>query len=185
MSAPRFTTLTPETMTADQKRVADAIQSGPRGAGLRGPFNALLRSPELCDLVQRVGAFVRFGSSIPPRLNEMAIIMAGRKWTAQYEFYAHRRLAIEAGLKPAIADAVAAGTRPAGMAEDEAVVYDFVSEMLATGQVSDANFDRVKKAFGERGVMDLVGAVGYYSLVSMVLNVARVPLPAGVEPPLK
>ena len=96
MSESRFTTLTPETMTADQKRVADAIQSGPRGAGLRGPFNALLRSPELCDLVQRVGAFVRFGSSIPPRLNEMAIIMAGRKWTAQYEFYAHRRLALEA-----------------------------------------------------------------------------------------
>src|SRR5712691_5210354 len=79
MSEPRFTTLTPETMTADQKRVADAIQSGPRGAGLRGSFNALLRSPELCDLVQRVGAYVRFGSSIPPRLNEMAIIMAGRK----------------------------------------------------------------------------------------------------------
>src|SRR6266850_3868574 len=98
MSEPRFTTLTPETMTTDQKRVADAIQSGPRGAGLRGPFNALLRSPELCDLVQRVGAFVRFGTSIPQPLNEMAIIMAGRKWTAQYEFYAHRRLALEAGL---------------------------------------------------------------------------------------
>ena len=127
MSEPRFTTLTPETMTTDQKRVADAIQSGPRGAGLRGPFNALLRSPELCDLVQRLGAFVRFGTSIPPRLNEMAIIMAGRKWTAQYEFYAHRRLAIEAGLKPAIADAIAAGTRPTGMAEDEAIVYDFVN----------------------------------------------------------
>ena len=113
MSEGRFTTLTNETMTPEQKRVAEAIQSGPRGAGLRGPFNALLRSPELCDLVQRVGAFVRFGTSIPARVNEMAIIMAGRKWTAQYEFYAHRRLAIEAGLKPAIADAIAAGTRPA------------------------------------------------------------------------
>ena len=181
----RFTTLTPETMTPEQKRVADAIQSGPRGAGLRGPFNALLRSPELCDLVQRVGAHVRFGSSIPARLNELAIIMAGRKWTAQYEFYAHRRLALEAGLKPDIADAVAAGTRPAGMAADEATVYDFVSELLGTGQVSDASFQRVKDAFGERGVVDLVGAVGYYSLVSMVLNVARVPLPPGVEPLLK
>jgi 4-carboxymuconolactone decarboxylase len=119
MSEPRFTTLTPETMTADQKRVADAIQSGPRGAGLRGPFNALLRSPELCDLVQRLGAFVRFGTSIPQRLNEMAIIMAGRKWTAQYEFYAHRRLALEAGLSPASADAIAANQRPASMAKDE------------------------------------------------------------------
>jgi 4-carboxymuconolactone decarboxylase len=185
MSEPRFATLTPETMTPDQKRVADAIQSGPRGAGLRGPFNALLRSPELCDLVQRVGAFVRFGTSIPQRLNELAIIMAGRKWTAQYEFYAHRRLAIEAGLSAAIADAVAAGTRPANMAADETTVYDFVAELLATGHVSDAAFQRVKDAFGERGVVDLVGAVGYYSLVSMTLNVARVPLPAGVEPPLK
>src|SRR4029077_19499690 len=133
MSEGRFATLTPETMTADQKRVADAIQSGPRGAGLRGPFNALLRSPDLCDLVQRVGAFVRFGSSIPPRLNELAIIMAGRKWTAQYEFYAHRRLALEAGLKTAICDAIAAGTRPQGMADDEADVYDFCSELLANG----------------------------------------------------
>ena len=185
MSDGRFATLTPETMTPEQKKVADAIQSGPRGAGLRGPFNALLRSPELCDLVQRVGALVRFGSSIPARLNELAIIMAGRKWTAQYEFYAHRRLALEAGLKPEIADAVAAGARPANMAADEATVYDFVSELLGTGQVSDASFRRVKDAFGERGVVDLVGAVGYYSLVSMVLNVARVPLPPGVEPLLK
>ena len=185
MSESRFPTLTPETMTPEQKRVADAIQAGPRGAGLRGPFNALLRSPELCDLVQRVGAFVRYGSSIPSRLNELAIIMAGRKWGAQYEFYAHRRLAIEAGLAASIADAIAANQRPAQMAEDEATVYDFVSELLATGHVSDAAFKRLEDAFGERGVVDLVGAVGYYSLVSMTLNVAQVPLPAGVTPPLK
>ena len=185
MAESRFTTLTPDTMTAEQKRVADAIQSGPRGSGLLGPFNALLRSPDLCDLVQRVGAYVRFGSSIPPRLNEMAIIMAGRKWGAQYEFYAHRRLALEAGLSPAIADAIAANQRPASMAEDEATVYEFVAELLATGHVSDAGFKRVKDAFGERGVVDLVGAVGYYSLVSMTLNVAQVPLPEGVTPPLK
>jgi len=185
MSESRFTTLTSETMTTDQKRVADAIQSGPRGAGLRGPFNALLRSPELCDLVQRLGAFVRFGTSIPQRLNEMAIIMAGRKWTAQYEFFAHRRLALEAGLSPAIADAIAVNQRPPNMAKDEETVYDFVSELLGTGKVSDPTFQRVKDSFGERGVVELVGAVGYYSLVSMTLNVAQVPLPAGVTPPLK
>src|SRR5438445_6493052 len=179
MSEPRFTTLTPETLTADQKRVADAIQSGPRGAGLRGPFNAFLRSPELCDLVQRLG------TSIPQRLNEMAIIMAGRKWTAQYEFHAHRRLALEAGLSPSIADAIAANQRPASMAKDEEAVYDFVSELLAMGSVSDPTFQRVNDTFGERGVVDLVGTVGYYSLVSMTLNVAQVPLPAGVMPPLK
>ena len=185
MSERRFKELDPATMSPEQKKVADAIQAGPRGAGLRGPFNALLRSPDLCDLVQRVGAFVRYSSAIPARLNEMAIIMAGRKWTAQYEFYAHRRMALEAGLKPAIADAIAGNTRPQGMADDEATVYDFVSELLATGQVSDKSFERAKAAFGERGVIDLIGATGYYSLVSMVLNVACVQLPPGVEPPLK
>ena len=135
--------------------------------------------PRSVDLVQRVGAYVRYSSAIPPRLNEMAIIMAGRKWTAQYEFYAHRRLAIEAGLKTEICDAIAAGTRPVGMQDDEAAVYDFCTELLGTGQVSDANFKRIADRFGERGVIDLIGAVGYYSLVSMVLNVDRVPLPAG------
>jgi 4-carboxymuconolactone decarboxylase len=185
MSERRFKELTPETMTPEQRKAADAIQAGPRGSGLRGPFNALLRSPELCDLVQRVGAYVRYSSSIPARLNEMAIIMAGRKWTAQYEFYAHRRLAIDAGLKPAICDAIAAGTRPQGMQDDEAEVYDFCSGLLSTGQVSDADFGRIKNRFGERGAIDLIGAIGYYSLVSMVLNVDGVPLPAGEAPPLK
>ena len=144
-----------------------------------------MRSPELCDLVQRVGAYVRFGTSLPQKLNELAICMAGRKWTAQYEFFAHRRLAVQAGLKAEITDAIASGTRPSGMDADEAAVYDFVTDLLGTGQVSDARYDAIKSRFGERGVMDLVGAVGYYSLVSMVLNVAQVPLPAGEPPPLK
>jgi 4-carboxymuconolactone decarboxylase len=185
MSETRFPNLTPETMTDEQRAVADAIQSGPRGGGLRGPFNALLRSPALCDLVQRVCAYVRFGSSIPAPLNELAICMAGRKWGAQYEFYAHRRLGIDAGLNPAVLDAVAAGRRPADMSSDETTVYEFVTDLLSTGQVSDARYSAVLDRFGERGIMDLVGAVGYYSLVSMVLNVARVQLPEGVEPPLK
>jgi len=185
MAERRFKELTPESMTPEQKKVADAIQSGPRGAGLRGPFNALLRSPDLCDLVQRVGAYVRYSTSIPARLNEMAIIMAGRKWPAQFAFYAHRRLAIDAGLKPAICDAIAAGTRPQGMADDEAEVYDYCTDLLGSGHVSDANYARIKNRFGERGAIDLIGAVGYYSLVSMVLNVDGVPLPAGETPPLK
>jgi 4-carboxymuconolactone decarboxylase len=115
----------------------------------------------------------------------MAIIMAGRKWTAQYEFYAHRKLAIEGGLRTEICDAIAGNTRPQGMQDDEVAVYDFCSELLATGQVSDAHYAAVTDKFGERGAIDLIGAVGYYSLVSMVLNVDRVPLPAGETPPLK
>jgi 4-carboxymuconolactone decarboxylase len=185
MSETRFPPLTSDEMTDEQRAVVDAIQSGPRGAGLRGPFNALVRSPVLCDLVQRVGAYVRFGSSIPAPLNELAICMAGRKWGAQYEFYAHRRLGIDAGLNPAILDAVALGHRPADMGGDETLVYDLVSDLLSTGAVSDAHYGAVMGRFGERGIMDLIGAVGYYSLVSMVLNVARVPLPEGETPPLK
>jgi 4-carboxymuconolactone decarboxylase len=172
-------------LTPEQRKVLEGIQSGPRGAGLRGPFHALIRSPELCDLVQRVGAYVRFGTSLPQKLNELAICMAGRKWTAQFEFYAHRQLGIKAGLDPAIIDAVAAGTRPARMAADETIVYEFVTELLGNGHVSDARYAAAKDRFGERGVMDLVGAVGYYSLVSMVLNVAQVPLPDGETPPLQ
>jgi 4-carboxymuconolactone decarboxylase len=144
MSEPRFTTLTPETMTADQKRVADAIQSGPRGAGLRGPFNALLRSPELCDLVQRVGAFVRFGTSIPQRLNEMAIIMAGRKWTAPVRVLRASPARPRSGIEPGHRRCHRSEPAPASMAKDEETVYDFVSEMLATGSVSDPTFQRVK-----------------------------------------
>ena len=184
MDAPRFTELTPGTMTDEQRRVAEAIQAGPRGAGLRGPFNALLRAPDLADLVQRVGAYVRFSSSLPAALNELAIIIAGRHWTAQYEFYAHRKLAIAAGLAPAICDAVAANRRPEGMSAEETAVYEFASALVGSGQVSDAQYQAVVARWGERGAIDLTGAVGYYSLVSMVLNVARVPLPAGEAPPL-
>ncbi len=183
--AQRYPQLQTSDFTPRQKEVADAIQSGPRGGGLRGPFNALLRAPELCDLVQRVGAYVRYGSSIPAALNELAICMAGRKWTAQYEFYAHRTLAIDAGLNPAILDAVANGTTPAGMSADETIVYNFVTALLSNGSVPDAQYQPAVDRFGENGVMDLVGAVGYYTIVSMVLNVADVQLPDGEPKPLK
>src|SRR6478672_11801535 len=115
MSERRFKELTPETMTPEQKKTADAIQSGPRGAGLRGPFNALMRSPQLCDLVQRVGAYVRYASSIPAALNELAICMAGRKWGAQYEFFAHRKLGIDAGLSHALLFSFDNGPPPENM----------------------------------------------------------------------
>ena len=149
--AQRYPQLQTSDFTSRQKEVADAIQSGPRGGGLRGPFNALLRAPELCDLVQRVGAYVRYGSSIPAALNELAICMAGRKWTAQYEFYAHRTLAIDAGLNPAILDAVANGTTPAGMSADETIVYNFVTALLSNGSVPDAQYQPAVDRFGENG----------------------------------
>jgi 4-carboxymuconolactone decarboxylase len=184
MTRPRFETLTPETMTPQQRAVADAIEAGPRGKGLPGPFNALLRNPALCDLLQQVGAHVRFRSTIPPALNEMAICLAGRKWSAQFEFYAHRRMALEAGLGADILDAIAVGERPSAMSRDETIVYDFVHALLHAGRVADEPFERAKSRFGEVGLIDLIAAAGYYTLVSMVLNVAEVPVPDGVEPPL-
>jgi 4-carboxymuconolactone decarboxylase len=184
MVGDRFTPLTYAEMSAPQKKMFENLISGER-RGASGPFNVLLRSPEMGDLAQQFGASMRYHSSIPPELNELAIIITARHWTSQYEWYAHRRAAQNAGLSQSIIDAVAAGTRPASMAADEQAVYDFVSELLATKQVSDATFKAAKDKFGERGVVDLIGVSGYYQLVSMLLNVDRYPLPEGTKPELK
>ncbi len=181
---PRFAPLSPEAMTPAQRRVAEAIQSGPRG-GLRGPFQAWLRSPELADRLQEVGEYLRFSSSVPRRLNELAILMTARAWDAQFEWYAHHRLALEAGLDPAVAADIAEGRRPAAIQPDEAVVHDFCAELRATRRVSDATLAAALALLGEAGVIDLIAVSGYYDLVSMTLNVAEVPLPEGVAPPLK
>jgi 4-carboxymuconolactone decarboxylase len=180
----RFAPLTYDQMTPGQKTLTDHLLSGERG-GMNGPFNVLLRSPEMGDAVQKLGAELRFHSSLPPRLKEFAIIITGRFWNAQYEWYAHKRLALAAGVKPAIVDALAAGRRPPAMQPDEDVIYEFVTQLLRTKQVSDAAFSAARDKLGERGVVDLIGLVGYYGLVSMVLNVDGYPLPSGVEPELK
>jgi 4-carboxymuconolactone decarboxylase len=172
-----------DNLAGDQKRVADEIRSGPRG-GLRGPFEAWLRSPGLAEHAQKVGAYVRYESSLPRDLNELAILLTGKHWRAQFEFWAHSRLAREAGLDDGIIEAVRTGETPRFMREEERVVYEFVTEYFATNRVSASTYNRAKFAFGENGIVDLVGAVGYYSLVSMTLNVFDVELPEGVEPPL-
>jgi 4-carboxymuconolactone decarboxylase len=180
----RFKPLTYETMTPEQKQMTDHIMNSERKS-MGGPFNALLRSPEMGDLAQQLGAYIRFRTSLPHRLNEMAIIMVARLWTAHYEWYAHKTLALQAGLNPAIVDAIAEGKRPASMQPDEEAVYNFCTELLNTRQVSDATFQAATKAFGERGVVDLIGATGYYQMISALLNVDRYPLPAGARPELK
>jgi 4-carboxymuconolactone decarboxylase len=180
---PRFKKLAESELNAAQLKVYRDLMAGPRG-GVRGPFNALLRSPVLVDRVQKLGEFLRFESSIPARLNEFAILITARYWNAQYEWFAHYPHALKGGLKPEVAADLALGKRPANMQEDEAIVYDFCKELHETKSVSDANFDAALKKFGERGVVDLIGVSGYYSLVSMVLNVDRQPLPDGTPPPL-
>jgi len=180
----RFPPLSPEQMTPEQQRAAQAIIAGPRGA-LAGPFNAWLRSPELADRFQRVGEYVRFHSSIPHALNELAILVTARAWSAEFEWWAHYRIALKAGLDPAIADAIGAGRRPEGLSEDQRIVYQFCTELQHDRAVSDAAFAAAKARFGEQGVVDLIGVTGYYTAVAMTLNVARVPVPPGTEvPPL-
>ena len=179
----RFKKLAESELDAAQLKVYRDLMSGPRG-GVRGPFNALLRSPVLVDRVQKLGEFLRFESSIPARLNEFAILITARHWNAQYEWHAHYPHAVKGGLKPEVAADLAQGKRPATMQEDEAIVYDFCKELHENKSVSDATFDAARGKFGERGVADLIGVSGYYTLVSMVLNVDRQPLPEGTPPPL-
>jgi len=180
----RFKPLTYEQMTPEQRQLTDHILNSGRSS-MGGPFNVLLRSPELGDLAQQLGACIRFRTSLPRRLNEMAIIMTARVWTAQFEWYYHKPLALQAGLNRAIVDAIAEGRRPAPMQADEEALYDFCAELLNTRQVSDRTFQAATAAFGERGVVDLIGAIGYYQLVSALLNVDRHPLPPGATPELK
>jgi len=172
----RFPTLKPEEMTPAQRQVADAIASGPRKS-LGGPFNAWLRSPEVADRLQKVGEQLRFHSSVPRRLNEFAILITARAWDAEYEWYAHYPLALQAGLKPEVAAELAAGKRPGAMAADEAVVFDFLTELRRTRRVDDATFGRAKALLGDQGVIDLIALAGYYDAVSMTLNVAQVKPP--------
>jgi 4-carboxymuconolactone decarboxylase len=180
----RFRPLTYEEMTPAQKTMIEHLLSGPR-AGANGPFNVLLRSPEMGDLAQQFGAATRFKSSLPQRLYELAILVTARHWTSQYEWQAHHRSALQAGLSPAIADAIAQGKRPAAMQKDEEAVYNFSSELLNTKQVGDATFNAARNAFGERGVVDLIGVIGWYNTVSMLLNVDRYPVAEGTQPELK
>lgn len=180
----RFPPLTYGAMTPAQKKMFENLLSGER-RGADGPFNVLLRSPEMGDLAQQFGASMRFHSSMPRKLNEMAIIITARHWTSHFEWYAHRRAALSAGLDQAIIDAIAGNRRPAAMDADETVVYDFCTELLTTKQVSDRTFAAARTRFGERGVVDLIGVMGYYQFVSMLLNADRYPLPPGVTPELE
>jgi 4-carboxymuconolactone decarboxylase len=180
----RFKPLSYDEMTPAQKTMIEHLLSGPR-AGANGPFNVLLRSPEMGDLAQQFGAATRFKSSLPQRLYELAILVTARYWTSQYEWQAHHRSALQAGLSPAIADAIAEGKRPAVMQKDEEAVYNFSSELLNTKQVSDATFNAARNAFGERGVVDLIGVIGWYNTVSMLLNTDRYPVAEGTQPELK
>jgi 4-carboxymuconolactone decarboxylase len=180
----RFAPLEWSQMSEAQKTMMRHVLDGPRTAA-NGPFNVMLRSPVMGDLAQELGAQVRFNSTLAPPLREMAILMAARHWMAHYEWNAHKNAALMAGLDPDIVAAIAAGERPKVMQANEAALHRFCSELLTTKRVSDETFAATKAAFGEQGMTEIVFTLGYYSLVSMLLNVDEHPLPEGVQVELK
>jgi 4-carboxymuconolactone decarboxylase len=196
LAVERFPVLTKDQLNPEQAKFVAALLAGPRGGDDRdspaavqrimegGPFNAWARSPDLGDRLQKVGEYIRYGTSIPFRLNEFAILITARHWTSQYEWFAHLPLALKAGLDPKIAEQLRLNKRPQGMKPDEAMVYEFCTELHRKKNVSDATYAKAVEMFGEKGVMDLIGVSGYYTAVSMTLNVADVPLPKGEPLPL-
>jgi 4-carboxymuconolactone decarboxylase len=167
---------------AQRKAAADFREA--RGGDISGPFVPLLRSPEVLTRARAMGDYLRFKSVLPPRLSEFVILMTARQWTQQYEWNAHHPLALKAGLNPETAQAIAEGRRPRAMQDDEEILYDFCDELHRNQSITDATYARMLSKFGEQGIIDTVGIVGYYSLIGMAMNVTRTPLPAGAKPGL-
>lgn len=183
MSQERFKPLPLEAMTPEQRAIADRLLNGPRKM-MAGPFPMLMRSPGFADSVERMGDYLRFRTSVPQRLNELAILMTARKWASQFEWAIHRQLAEKAGVGADIADAIATGGVPANMKKDEHAVFHFCAALLQTGLPPEAETAAVIAEIGDQGLIDLVGTVGFYCLISMLLNVGKVPVPEGIDPPL-
>jgi len=182
--APRFAPLTFEQLNTYQKPLGEQILKV-SSVGLGGPYNPLLRSPVLGQRMFDLLYYLRWNSSLPLRLNEMAILITGRIWRSQVEWYAHGPLAIKAGLSPEIVADLKARKRPANMKEDEAAVYDFVTELSSKHEVSDQTFARAKQVLGEQQVVDLTAVTGTYVAVAMILAMAEEGVPPGKEPPFK
>jgi 4-carboxymuconolactone decarboxylase len=170
-------------LTEAQKNAAAELLAGQRAAAtVTGPFVPLLRSPEFLSRLQKTGEYLRFQNALGPKLTEFVILFTARQWTQQYEFATHLPLALRAGVKPEVTDAIREGRRPTGMAADEEAVYDFCAELRQNQSVSDATYARAVSRFGERGVIDMTGLVGYYTTLAMIMNVARTPVPDGKTP---
>jgi 4-carboxymuconolactone decarboxylase len=174
----------PESQQTDAQKKAIAEFTAARKTGISGPFVPMLRSPEVMNRARAMGDYLRFNSVLPPRLSEFAILITARYWTQNYEWDAHNQLALQGGLSADIIRAIAEGRRPDTMAADEEVLYTFCDELHRNQSISDATYARAVSTFGEQGVIDIVGISGYYTLLAMVLNTARTPVPAGHTPAL-
>ncbi len=170
-------------LTDAQKKAIDEFKAA-RSVDISGPFVPMLRSPEVMSRARALGDYLRFKSSLPPRLSEFVILLTARRWTQQYEWHAHQPLALQGGLGAEIVTAIADGRRPAAMADDEDAVYTLWEEVQRTQSVSDATYARAVGKVGEQGVIDVLGITGYYTMLAMVMNTARTPLPQGATPGL-
>jgi 4-carboxymuconolactone decarboxylase len=168
-------------MDAAQRAVYDKIVTGPRGK-IQGPLRAVLHNAELADRWQALGALLRYGTSLPPRLSEIAILVTGRACRSPLEWYAHRVEGEKAGIQPPIIDALLAQTEPPGMSNDDALVWRYAVELNRDKSVSNATYAAALQRFGERTVVELTALIGYYTMVAMTLNCHEIPLPEGVQP---
>jgi len=181
---PRFPQLTMDQLNDAQRPLGEEIMKI-SSVGLGGPYNPLMRSPVLGQRLFDLFHYLRWETSVPTRLNELAIIIIARQWRSQVEWFAHAPLAAKAGLKAEIIAELKEGKRPSGMAEDETVVYDFVTELTTTQKVSDETFARAKKVFNDQQIVDLTAVAGNYVMVAMMLAMAEETVPPGKEPPFK
>jgi 4-carboxymuconolactone decarboxylase len=170
-------------LTDAQKKAIEEFKAA-RSADISGPFVPLLRSPEVLTRARAMGDYLRFKSSLPPRLSEFAILLTARRWTQQYEWNAHQPLALKGGLKSEVVEAIAAGRRPDRMASDEEAVYAVIDELFRNQSVSDPTYEHAITAIGEQGLIDAIAIAGQYTMLAMVLNTARTPLPDGTKPAL-
>jgi 4-carboxymuconolactone decarboxylase len=172
----------PAEMTPEQRRVYDAIVKGPRGAVV-GPLRAALHRPELAEKWQQLGELLRYRTSLPPQISEIAILVTARRWRSQVEWHVHAIAAEQAGIAPTVIAAIKCGRRPLEADVRALAVYDYAVELTGDGRVTPATYDAVLRGFGVAGTVELTALIGYYTMVAMTLNAHEIPLPAGVEPP--
>jgi 4-carboxymuconolactone decarboxylase len=185
--APRLRDIPDEQMTVPQRALRDAIYAGPRGKrpSLTGPFAIWLHAPEYGNLAQALGAHVRFKTAIEPRLSEFAILATAHQWKAQYEWHAHAPIAERAGVMPQTIRDLRAGRVPKSAPKDERAIHDFIKELYRTRRVTNRTYARVNALLGDAATVELVGILGYYTLISMTLNVFRAQLPGDAPLPFR
>ncbi|MBC3884324.1 carboxymuconolactone decarboxylase family protein [Undibacterium griseum] len=175
-AAERLPSIPPDQYNSEQKQAAAEFEAH-RKVAVFGPFEPLMHSPQMMSQARAMGDYLRYKSAIGNTLSELAILITAREWSQDYEWYVHQPIAVKAGIKKEMTDAIADGRRPTGMSDDEEMVYDFCIELQKNKRVSDITFKRVEQRFGKKGTVDLAGIVAYYTLLAMEMNVAEYTVP--------